>query len=175
LTDIPPASKGVPQFEVTFKIDENSILTVTAVDKGTSKKESITITNEKGRLSKDEIEQMVKDAEKYADEDKKTKDRLDAKHTFDNYIDSMRRSIDDPDKWGSKLADEDRRTIKDALTDAGDWFNANSDAEKDDFDEKLKEVQSVIDPIVKKLYGPAGGAESEEEDDDEFEEFEQDL
>jgi len=89
LTDIPPAGKGVPQFEVTFKIDENSILTVTAIDKGTNKKESITITNEKGRLSKDEIEQMIKDSEKYAEEDKRLKERLDARHSMDNYIDSM--------------------------------------------------------------------------------------
>lgn len=78
LSDIPPASKGVPQFEVTFKIDENSIMTVTAVDKGTNKKASLTITNDEGRLSKDEIEQMIKDSEKYADEDKKTKEKLDA-------------------------------------------------------------------------------------------------
>jgi heat shock protein 5 len=89
LTDIPPAGKGVPQFEVTFKIDENSIMTVTAVDKGTNKKESITITNEKGRLSKEEIEAMIKDSEKYAEEDKRTKERLDAKHSMDNYIESM--------------------------------------------------------------------------------------
>ena len=80
MTDIPPASKGVPQFEVTFKIDENSILVVTAEDKGTNKKESITITNEKGRLSKEEIEQMIKDSEKYAEEDKRTKEKWDAKH-----------------------------------------------------------------------------------------------
>lgn len=124
-----------------FKIDENSILTVTATDKGTSKKESITITNEKGRLTKEEIEQMIKDSEKYAEEDKRTKERLDAKHNMDNYLESMSKSIDDPEKWGSKLADDDRRAIKDAITDARDWFNANAEsADKDEFDEKLKEV-----------------------------------
>jgi heat shock protein 5 len=175
LTDIPPASKGVPQFEVTFKIDENSIMTVTATDKGTNKKESITITNEKGRLSKEEIEQMIKDSEKYAEEDKRTKERLDAKHTMDNYIESMQKSVDDPEKWGSKLPDEDRRSIKDALSDARDWYNANSDsAEKDEYDEKLKEIQAVIDPIVKKLYGSQGSGEEGEEDDEDAE-FEQDL
>lgn len=174
LTDIPPAGKGVPQIEVTFKIDENSIMKVTATDKGTNKKESITITNEKGRLSKDEIEQMIKDSEKYAEEDKRTKERLDAKHSFDNYLDSMARSIDDPEKWGSKLPDEDRRTIKDAISDARDWYNSNSEtAEKDEIDDKLKEIQGVIDPIVKKLYGSAGGEDGEDEDEDE--EFEQDL
>ena len=150
-------------------------MTVTATDKGTNKKESITITNEKGRLSKEEIEQMIKDSEKYAEEDKKTKERLDAKHSMDNYIESMEKTISDPEKWGSKLPDEDRRTIKDALSDARDWFNANSEsAEKDEYDDKLKEIQGVIDPIVKKLYGTTGGGDGDDEEDED-EEFEQDL
>jgi len=124
-----------------FKIDENSIMTVTAIDKGTNKKESITITNEKGRLTKEEIEQMIKDSEKYAEEDKRTKEKLDAQHNMKNYIESMQKSVDDPEKWGSKLEAEDRNNIKDALTDANDWYNANSDtADKDEFDDKLKEI-----------------------------------
>jgi len=177
LDDIPPASKGTAQFEVMFKIDENSILTVTANDKGTGKKESITITNEKGRLSKEEIEAMIKDSEKFAEEDKALKAKLDAKHNFDNYVYSMKKSIDDPEKWGAKLADDDRRTIKDALTDATDWYNANGEtAEKDEIDEKLKELQGVIDPMVKKLY-PDQKEKGEEGDekDDEDEEFDADL
>lgn len=84
--DIPAAPKGVPQIEVTFEIDENSILTVNAVDKGTGKKEKITITNDMGRLSKDEIDKMIKDSEKFADEDKKIKDRIDSKNSMENYI-----------------------------------------------------------------------------------------
>lgn len=148
-------------------------MTVTAIDKGTNKKESITITNEKGRLSKEEIDQMIKDSEKYAEEDKKTKERLDAKHNMDNYIESMQKSVDDPEKWGSKLPDEDRRSIKDALSDARDWYNANSEsAEKDEYDDKLKEIQGVIDPIVKKLYGKTGGGEGNDDEEDEDEEFE---
>ena len=116
-------------------------MTVTAIDKGTNKKESITITNEKGRLSKEEIEQMIKDSEKYAEEDKKTKEKLDAQHNMKNYIESMQKSVEDPEKWGSKLEAEDRSNIKDALTDANDWYNANSDsADKDEFDDKLKEI-----------------------------------
>jgi heat shock protein 5 len=86
MTGIPPAPKGVPQIEVTFEIDENSILTVSAADKGTGKKETITITNDKGRLSKEEIEQMIADSEKYAEEDKLVKEKIDAKNSFENYI-----------------------------------------------------------------------------------------
>jgi heat shock protein 5 len=140
LTGIPPAAKGVPQIEVTFEIDENSILTVSANDKGTGKKETITITNDKGRLSKEEIDQMIKDSEKYAEEDKAIKAKIDAKNQFENYIYQMKNSIEDKDKLAEKLSDEDKSTITDALTDAQDWLNANSDAEKDDFEEKLKEV-----------------------------------
>jgi heat shock protein 5 len=140
LTGIPPAAKGVPQIEVTFEIDENSILTVSANDKGTGKKETITITNEKGRLSKEEIDAMIKDSEKYAEEDKAIKAKIDAKNQFENYIYQMKASVEDKDKLAEKLEDADKSTIKDALTDAQDWLNANSDAEKDDFEEKLKEL-----------------------------------
>jgi len=152
LNGIPPAPKGVPQIEVTFEIDENSILTVSASDKGTGKKETITITNDKGRLSKEEIERMIKDSEKYAEEDKAIKEKIDAKNTFENYIYQMKNSVEDKDKLAEKLEEEDKSTIKDALTDASDWLNANADAEKDDFEDKLKELQGVCDPIISKVY-----------------------
>ena len=103
-------------------------MTVSANDKGTGKKETITITNDKGRLSKEEIDQMIKDSEKYAEEDKAIKAKIDAKNQFENYIYQMKNSIEDKDKLAEKLSDEDKSTIKDALTDAQDWLNANSDA-----------------------------------------------
>ena len=174
MTGIPPAPKGVPQIEVTFEIDENSILTVSAADKGTGKKETITITNDKGRLTKEEIEAMIADSEKYAEEDKAVKEKIDAKNSFENYVYQMQRSIDDKDKLADKLEEEDKSTIKDALTDAQDWLNANSDAEKDDFEDKLKELQATCDPIISKVYqnsggqGGAGGAEPEEEEYDDM-------
>ena len=152
LTGIPPAPKGVPQIEVTFEIDENSILTVSANDKGTGKKETITIENDKGRLSKEEIERMIADSEKYADEDKAIKEKIDAKNQFENYIYQMKNSVDDKDKLADKISEDDKSTIKDALTDASDWLNANSDAEKDDFEDKLKELQRVCDPIISAVY-----------------------
>ena len=174
MTGIPPAPKGVPQIEVTFEIDENSILTVSASDKGTGKKETITITNDKGRLTKEEIDQMIADSEKYAEEDKAIKEKIDAKNGFENYIYQMKNSVEDKEKLADKLADEDKSTIKDALTDAQDWLNANADAEKDDFEDKLKELQGVCDPIVSKVYQASGGqggdgdAEAEEEEFDEL-------
>jgi len=140
MNGIPPAPKGVPQIEVTFEIDENSIMTVSAQDKGTGTKETITITNDKGRLSKEEIEKMISDSEKYAEEDKAIKEKIDAKNSLENYIYQMKNSIEDKDKLADKLEADDLSTIKDAVTDASDWLNANSDAEKDDFEEKLKEL-----------------------------------
>merc|ERR1712070_1091063 len=142
--------------------------TVSANDKGTGKKETITITNDKGRLSKEEIDQMIKDSEKYAEEDKAIKAKIDAKNQFENYIYQMKNSIEDKDKLAEK--------INDALTDAQDWLNANSDAEKDDFEEKLKELQGTCDPIIKKVYEAHGGqGQGGEGGEDEEEEFEEDL
>merc|ERR1712021_317852 len=140
MTGIPPAPKGVPQIEVIFEIDENSILTVSANDKGTGKTETITITNDKGRLTKEEIDQMVKDSEKYAEEDKAIKAKIDAKNQFENYIYQMKNSVEDKDKLAEKLAEDEKSKIKDALTDSQDWLNANQDAEKEDFEDKLKEL-----------------------------------
>lgn len=171
LTGIPPAPKGVPQIEVTFEVDENSIMTVSASDKGTGKKEQITITNDKGRLSKEEIERMIADSEKFAEEDKAIKEKIDAKNTLENYLYQMKRSVEDKDKLAEKLAEDDKKKVTDAVTDAQDWLNANADAEKDDFEEKLKEVQAVCDPIVAKVYQASGGQgagkdSTEEEYDD---------
>ena len=173
MTGIPPAPKGVPQIEVTFEIDENSILTVSASDKGTGKKETITITNDKGRLTKEEIDRMIADSEKFAEEDKAIKEKIDARNSFENYIYQMKSSVEDKDKLAEKLEEEDKSTIKDALTDAQDWLNANNDAEKDEFEDKLKELQSTCDPIISKVYQSSGGqgmntgnADADEEYDD---------
>lgn len=141
LTGIPPAARGVPQIEVTFEIDENSILSVTAHEKGTDKKETITITNDKGRLTKEEIENMIKDAEKFAEQDKELKEKIDAKNSLENYIYTMRNTIEDKEKLADKIEDEDKTKIKDALSEAQDWLNANTDtADKDELADHLKEL-----------------------------------
>ena len=118
LGGIPPAPKGVPQIEVTFEIDENSLLTVSANDKGTGKKETITITNDKGRLTKEQIDAMIADSQKYEAEDKAIKERIDTKNQFENYIYQMKNSVEDKQKLADKISEEDKSAILDAITDA---------------------------------------------------------
>lgn len=170
MTGIPPAARGVPQIEVTFEIDENSILSVSAVEKGTGKTESITITNDKGRLTKEEIERMVADAEKFAESDKLLKEKIDAKHQLENYIYQMRNTIEDKEKLADKLSEEDKSAIADALTETQDWLNSNEDADKDQLEEQLKDLQRVCDPIIAKVYQQQGG-QGQDFDDEEFEDL----
>lgn len=168
LTGIPPAQRGVPQIEVTFEIDENSILTVTGVEKGIGKSESISITSDSGRLTAAEIEQMLKDAEKFAEEDRIIKEKLDSKHDFQNYIYQMRNTIEDRDKLADKINEDDKNSIASALTEAEDWLNSNEDAEKEDIDYQKRELQSVCDPIIAQIYNAQGGQGYH---DEEFEDF----
>jgi len=102
LTGIPPAPRGVPQIEVTFDIDANGILNVSAAEKSTGKENKITITNDKGRLSKEEIERMVNDAEKYKAEDEKQKDKISAKNSLESYCFNMKSTVED-DKVKDKI------------------------------------------------------------------------
>jgi len=115
-------------------------LTVSANEKGTGKTETITITNDKGRLSKEEIERMVEESEKFAESDKIVKEKIDAKHQFDNYIYQMRNQIEDKEKLADKLDEDDKKAIADALQEAQDWVSANDEAEKDEFEEHLKDL-----------------------------------
>jgi endoplasmic reticulum chaperone BiP len=161
LSGIPPAPRGVPQIEVSFEIDANGIMQVHAEDKGTGNKEAITITNDKGRLSQDEIERMVREAEEYADEDKLVKERIEAKNQLENYIYSMKNTINDNEKAGGKISEEDKETITNALSEANEWLDGHHEADKEEFESKLKEVQEVCNPIIAQLYqagGMGGGA-----------------
>jgi len=157
LTGIPPAPRGVPQIEVTFDIDANGILNVSACDKSTGKQNKITITNDKGRLSKEEIERMVNDAEKFKDEDNKQKDRISAKNGLESYCFNMKTTIDD-EKMADKISADDKKLISDKCDDAIKWLDANQLAEVEEFQEKQKEVEAVCNPIITKLYQSAGGA-----------------
>jgi endoplasmic reticulum chaperone BiP len=175
LTGIPKAPRGVPQIQVTFDLDENGILNVSAKDTGTGKSESITITNDQGRLSKEEIEQMVNDAEKFAEEDKILKEKIDAKNSLDSYLHSMRNTIEDKEKLANKIDSDDKDTITEALKEHQEWLDSNPDAEKEDYEEHLKDLQGVCDPIVAKVYkssgGPSGSAPEEDDDDDSHDEL----
>merc|ERR1712000_113516 len=155
LTGIPPAPRGVPQIEVTFDIDANGILNVSACDKSTGKQNKITITNDKGRLSKEEIERMVNDAEKFKAEDDKQKDRVSAKNELESYCFNMKTTLDD-DKIKDKISEDDMKTITDKCDEAIKWLDANQLAEIDEFKDKQKEVEGVCNPIITKLY-QAGG------------------
>ena len=159
LTGIPPAPRGVPQIEVTFEIDANGILNVGAEDKGTGKTEKITITNDKGRLSQEDIERMVQEAEEFQEEDKKVRDKIEARNALENYVYSMKNTLGDSEKGvADKIGDDDKETIEKALEEVNEWLDDNQDAEKEDFDEKLKEVQDVCSPIISKVYKESGGA-----------------
>ncbi len=121
LTGIPPAPRGVPQIEVTFEIDVNGILKVTAEDKGTGNKEKITITNDHNRLTPEDIERMIKDAEKFADDDKKIKEKVEAKNELESYAYSLKNQLSDKEKLGGKITDDDKTTIETAVEEAIKW------------------------------------------------------
>jgi len=156
LGGIPPAPRGVPQIEVTFDIDANGILNVSAVDKSTGKESKITITNDKGRLSKEEIERMVQEAEKYKSADEAQRDRVTAKNALESYCFNMKSTVDD-DKVKDKISAEDRTAITTACDDAIKWLDSNQLGEKEEYDHKQKEVEKVCSPIISKMYGAAGG------------------
>merc|ERR1739845_116063 len=157
LDGIPPAPRGVPQVEVTFDIDANGILNVSAQDKSTGKSNQITITNEKGRLSQSEIDRMVQEAEKYASEDAKTKEKVEAKNGLENYCFTMRNTLEE-EKLKDKFESGDKEKIEKAVQEALDWLDKNQLAEKEEFEAKQKEVEGVVNPIMMKVYQAAGGA-----------------
>jgi len=157
LTGIPPAPRGVPQIEVTFDIDANGILNVSACDKSTGKQNKITITNDKGRLSKEEIERMVSDAEKFKADDEKQKERISAKNGLESYCFQMKTTVEE-DNVKDKISEDDRKKIIDKCDDAIKWLDANQLAEVDEFNDKMKEVEGVCKPIITKMYEAAGGA-----------------
>merc|ERR1740131_406866 len=157
LNGIPPAPRGVPQIEVTFEIDVNGILRVSAEDKGTGKKEKITISNDQNRLSPEDIERMVNDAEKFADEDKKVKEQVDAKNEFESYAYSLKNQIGDKEKMGGKLSEDDKATIEKAVDAAISWLDSHKDASVDELKAEKKKLEDEVTPIVSKLYQGQGG------------------
>jgi len=162
LTGLPPAPRGVPQIEVTFEIDVNGILRVSAEDKGTGNKNNIVINNNQNRLSPEEIERMIKDAEKFADEDKKVKERVEAKNELESYVYSLKNQVNDKEKLGGKLSEDEKETITTAVEEKIKWLEANANAEVEDFKEQKKSLEEAVNPIMSKLYaqhGPGAGGE----------------
>merc|ERR1712176_988276 len=162
LTGIPPAPRGTPQIEVTFEVDANGILQVSAEDKGTGKSEKITITAEKGRLSEDEIERMVREAEEFAEEDKKVKERIDAKNGLESYLYNLKNTLNDEEKGISeKISAGDKKDLEDLIDESLDWLEDNPEAETEEYDEKRKEVENITNPIMRNVYGGAAGQEDD--------------
>jgi len=157
LSGIPPAPRGVPQVEVTFDIDANGILNVSAADKTTGKSNRITITNDKGRLSKEEIERMVNDAEKYKAEDEAAAARITAKNGLESYSYNLRNTLND-EKVKDKFEEADKSKLEEAINESIKWLDASQEASKEEYEEKQKELESVANPIMQKLYAGAGGA-----------------
>lgn len=158
LTGIPPAPRGVPQIEVTFEIDANGILQVSAEDKGTGNREKITITNDHNRLSPDDIDRMIKDAERFADDDKKLKERVEARNELESYAYSLKNQLSDKEKLGGKLSEDDKKKIEDQVDEKIKWLEDNPNAEPEDCKAQKKEMEEIIQPIIAKLYQGQGGA-----------------
>ena len=162
LDGVPPAPRGVPQIEVTFDIDANGILNVSAVDKSTGNTQNITITNDKGRLSKEEIDKLIQEAEKFKEQDEQVKKRVEAKNQLEQYIYSVRHTVGD-EKLKDKITADEKKKAEDACQQVDQWLAANQEATAEQFDAQRKDLEAIYNPIVTKLYGqggmPQGGPE----------------
>ena len=156
LSGIPPAPRGVPQIEVTFDVDANGIMNVSALEKGTGKTNKIVITNDKGRLSKEEIERMLAEAEKYKAEDEAESARISAKNALESYAYSLRNTISDP-KVEEKLDASEKETLKSEIDKTVAWLDDNQTATVEEYESKQKTLEGVANPIMVKMYGGAGG------------------
>jgi L1 cell adhesion molecule like protein len=157
LEGIPPAPRGVPQIEVTFDIDANGIMNVSAADKGTGKVNKITITNDKGRLSKEEIEKMVQDAEKFKAEDEAMKKKIEAKNGLENFCFQMKNTLNE-EKLKEAFTEDDKKTIEECAKEGLAWMESNSGADADAIEGKQKELEAKFNPIMMRVYQQTGGA-----------------
>jgi len=156
LDDIPPMPRGQPQIEVTFDLDVNGILNVNAIEKSTGKNSKITITNDKGRLSKEDIEKLVKEAEKYKDEDEKVRQRVEAKNQLEQLCYQYRQTLTE-EKLKDKFSEDERKSVTEKTEEALKWSNEHPAASKEEFDGKIKELEAVFNPIMMRVYQQSGG------------------
>merc|ERR1719503_210008 len=156
LDGIPPMPRGQPQIDVTFDIDANGVLNVSAVEKSTGKDQKIEIKNDKGRLSDEEIKRMVEEAERYAAEDEANKLRVEAKNSLKNYAYSMKSTMAD-EKLAGKMSEDDKETVNSKIAETISWLEGNQMAEKEEFEAKQKELEGIVNPILQNLSGGAGG------------------
>ncbi|OEL16850.1 Luminal-binding protein 5 [Dichanthelium oligosanthes] len=163
LTGITPAPRGKPEIEVTFEVDVNGIFHVQAADKSTGKSEKITIASEDRRISQDEIDRMVREAEEFAEEDKKVKERVDARNQLETYVYSVKSTVDG--ELGDKMDGDDRERVEEAVREVNEWLDSNPDADKEEYVEKLKELEDVCNPAFSGAYQRSGGENGTEEND----------
>merc|ERR1712038_1652950 len=172
LTGIPPSPRGVPQVDVTFEIDANGILNVGAHDKTSGAQESITITADKGRPSQEEIDEMLRAAEEFAEEDARMAETVQAKNQLESAAYNLKNQLEDEEKLGGRLSDEDKETLFEAANDVIDWLDDNPDADRDDYKEKQQEFDDIAQPILKDFYqqnpGAGGGGAPGGDDDDDY-------
>merc|ERR1719445_985564 len=166
LSNIPPAPRGVPQIEVTFEIDANGILNVAAQDKGTGEREEITITADKNRPSDDEINEMIASAKRFEAEDKRMRETVETRNQLEGKALTLLSQIDDEEKLGGKLSEDDKETIREACEEVNQFIQDNPDADLEDYKEKLQELQELVNPIVSGVYEGAGGEGGFEDDDE---------
>lgn len=179
LSGIPPAPRGVPQIEVTFSLDANGILKVEAMDKGTGKSKSITITNDKSRLSKEEIDRMVEEAEKFAAQDAEVKAKIESRNSLENLVHNLKQKLDDNDEYVAKMDEDDKEELIDAIAEISEFLEENYDtATSEEFDEQKQKLVKISLKISEKIYSGAGdageGAEAQFGDDDSDDEFDHD-
>lgn len=159
LDGIPPAPRGTPQIEITFDVDANGIMTITAVDKGSGKKNNITITNDKGRLTKEQIEEMVKKAEQFKEEDNKLRENVETKNGLENYLYNLKNSVlKEPENADQKSPafDEVKKEAEPIVEEALKWLDDHPKEDTQTYKNKQKELEGKINPLMQKLYGGAG-------------------
>merc|ERR1712087_905482 len=171
LTNIPPAPRGVPQIEVTFEIDANGILNVRAQDKATGNENEITITADKNRPSDEEINEMIESAKRFEAEDKRMRETVETRNQLESQAFSLLSQIDDEEKLGGKLSEDDKETIREACEEVTQFIQENPDADLEDFKEKLQELQELVNPIVSGVYEGGDGMEDDDDDWDEHDEL----
>ncbi len=164
LSGIPPAPRGVPQIEVTFDLDVNGVLRVTAKDLGDPNKDKsagITITNDKGRLTPEEIEKMIQEAEKYAEQDKIAQQKIEAKNSLESYTYNLKNQLNDESGLGGRLDEADKKTLLEAIEEKISWIDTHPDASKEEYDAEREGLERIVNPITSKLYGDSKGSDSD--------------
>ncbi|KAG0681838.1 ATPase with role in protein import into the ER [Pichia californica] len=175
LTGIAPAPRGVPQIEVTFTLDSNGILKVSAADKGTGKSNSITISNDKSRLTQEEIDRMVEEGEKFADQDEQLRKMIVARNELENQAHNIKNQLNDDDGWATKLSDEDKEILSEAVEESLNFIEENGEtASVEEFEEEKDKLMKIVSPIASKIYGDAASAPTDEDDDEDEDDWDHD-